>query len=120
MWGLNEPSTADNQCMSSADVENNEQNCIVRDHEDWRSDSCTLEAGLSPSSGYWCAEASPETINTAQRRRLSNAVYRGRRTAQCEFSQGWKSTPACLCELPDETSDPCESVPRPLLHLAPI
>ena len=60
MWGLNEPSTADNQCMSSADVENNEQNCIVRDHEDWRSYSCTLKGVLSPSSGYWCADASPE------------------------------------------------------------
>ena len=69
MWGLNEPSTADNQCMSSKDVENHEQNCIVRDHEDWRSYSCTLKGVLSPSSGYWCAEASPETINTAQRRR---------------------------------------------------
>ena len=73
MWGMNEPGTTDDQCMSTPDVENGEQNCIVRDHEDWRSDSCTLEAGLSPSSGYWCAEASPETINTAQRRRLSNA-----------------------------------------------
>ena len=116
---MNEPSAADNQCMSSKDVENHEQNCIVRDSEDWRAYSCTLETGLSPSSGYWCADASPETINTARRRRLSNAMYRGRRTARCEFV-GWESTPACLCELPDETFDPCESVPRPLLHLTPI
>ena len=43
------------------------------------------------------------------------AVYRGRRTGQCVMDPGWRTTPVCLCELPDEILDPCESVPRPCI-----
>ena len=120
VWSMNEPSTADRVCMSSPDEELKEQNCIVRDHMDWREYTCVLEAGLSPSPGYWCAEVSPETdlhgpAETAERR--AHAMCRGRRTSRCEFTPDWGATPACLCELPNETVDPCECVPRPLLNI---
>ena len=52
VWSLNEPSTADGQVGYSDG--NDEQNCILRVSEDWRSWVFKL-LELSPSGGYWCA-----------------------------------------------------------------
>ena len=72
VWSLREPSTADTLCF---DDENDEQNCILREREKWRTYICTIAAGETASSGWWCAEASPKSrpAQAARRRRLSNA-----------------------------------------------
>ena len=122
VWNLREPSNADTNCFDDA---NGEQNCILRDKEKWRSYFCTIAAGETASSGWWCAEASPNPTpthgpaETAEQR--AHAVYPCRRTSRCEIRVGFdaESTPACLCEVPDETLDPCESVPQPPPARAP-
>ena len=58
VWSLHEPSTGDDCCMNDR---NGEQNCIFHEREDWRFWIAWNEYGQAPSSGYWCAEASPET-----------------------------------------------------------
>ena len=111
VWVVNEPSSADGVCFND---DNSEQNCIIRRKLRW---VCPTEEGYTPSSGHWCAEASPKPTQTdgpaetAEHR--AHALCRGRRTARCEFDLDWQTTPACLCEVPDETLDPCESVPQP-------
>ena len=72
VWSLREPSTADTLCF---DDENDEQNCILREREKWRTYICTIAAGETASSGWWCAEASPKSrpAQAARRRWLSNA-----------------------------------------------
>ena len=50
VWSLNEPSTADGQFGYSD--EHDEQNCILRENEDWRR-WVFSRVGLSPSGGYW-------------------------------------------------------------------
>ena len=52
VWSLNEPSTADSEVGYSDG--NDEQNCILRENEDWRRWVFKL-LELSPSGGYWCA-----------------------------------------------------------------
>ena len=52
VWSLNEPSTADSQVGYSDG--NDEQNCILRESEDWRR-WAFKRLELSPSGGYWCA-----------------------------------------------------------------
>ena len=64
VWVVNEPSPADAVCFNDV---NSEQNCIIHRKSSW---VCPTEKGYSPSSGHWCAEASPNRPKqTAQRRR---------------------------------------------------
>ena len=56
VWSLNEPSNGD---IVMSDT-NGEQNCIARESNDVRQYFAWDLYGQAPSSGYWCAEASPK------------------------------------------------------------
>ena len=68
VWNLNEPGDSDHsgddtsglpdECAQWSD-ENNEQNCIVRDADEWH--DCDVEQNTQniKSDGYWCAEPPP-------------------------------------------------------------
>ena len=59
VWSLDEPSTTGEVLTNFADS-NGEQNCIFHEKNDWRQ-WIAMKLGHSPSSGYWCAEATTET-----------------------------------------------------------
>ena len=60
VWSLNEPTISLDVTTNFKDA-NGEQNCIFHEKNDWRQWIAWNEYGRAPSSGYWCADASPET-----------------------------------------------------------